>query len=246
MGGYKDHRNALKRQNISADERKMMVDSAGKNKKLEGSKLFPEGDTTLSDTFEAFLHGTQSKSGVPYAYESPESLQQEVVNFFKYCDEKKLMPTIPLLSSWLGVDSYTLTRWSKDSASPFYGVMRKVTELLHSVTLQKALDGSINTILYFFLSKNWYGMQDKTEIVHKTTEQNVIDLDEQKRILSATPGVVIDAEYHEFKDSSESKELSTDLGTNTRDLEKVSQNQNLSDLETTEDLDKILVGDLET
>lgn len=239
MAGYADHRDALKPQNMITEQR---VENIKKRKPpkngIDESKLFPEGDTSLMDNFQIMVHGNnvEKKIGRPLSYASVEIFDSLILDFVKYCDEKKMAPTRPGLALWLGIDSTTLGKWKNDSTNPFSSSIKNAEELFHSFLLQKTTEGKINTILYFFLAKNWYGMSDKTEIVHKSQSTQVIDISEQQRILRSTPGVVIDGEFEDLGTEN--------LGTENLAIESVSRAENLGteNLGTSENLDDILLG----
>ena len=245
MAGYADHRDALKPQNMKMEER---IYNVSKKKKTNNglndeNKIFPYGDTSLIDNMNVMKHGmeVEKKIGRPLSYASVEIFDSLILDFVKYCDEKKMVPTRPGLALWLGIDSTTLGKWKNDSTNPFSSSIKNAEELFHSFLLQKTTEGKINTILYFFLAKNWYGMSDKTEIVHKSQSTQVIDISEQQRILRSTPGVVVDAEFEDLGTEN--------LGTENLAIESVSGTENLGtenlgteNLGTSENLDDILLG----
>lgn len=241
MAGDKLHRNALKPQNMEYEER---VENMKNNKKghngLVTNKIFPDGDLSLSNSIKMMEHGNsfEKRHGRPLMYASPEALQEEIFNFAKFCDETGTVPTRPAMALWLGTTSWNIGRWKNDNTCPFASVIKKAEELFHQFILEKTMQGSINTLLYFFLGKNWFGMQDKTEVVHKSSA-NVIDLEEQERIINSTPGIVIDADFKPIERETKVIEANTTVEVNS------SQNANMSDLETG-DLEAVLVGDLET
>lgn len=245
------HRNALKPQNMNYNERAERVNKRGvMNATKNIDKLFPEDDTTLVDCYSMMQHGNNisQKMGRPLSYASVEEFERQVGEFFMYCHEHKIVPTRPALANWLGVNSGTLLRWSNDETNPFSFSIKKADEVMHQFMLQKTMEGSINTILYFFIAKNWYGMSDKTEIVHRSTS-NGIDLDEQQRIINSTPGIVIDAKIVEYEPRSEN--LGTNIPPEDLDAQEAenlalkTSAEDLGDLET-ENLEDLLVGDLKT
>ena len=252
MAGYADHRDALKPQNMKMEER---IYNVSKKKKTNNglndeNKIFPYGDTSLIDNMNVMKHGmeVEKKIGRPLSYASVEIFDSLILDFVKYCDEKKMVPTRPGLALWLGLDSTTLGKWKNDSTNPFSSSIKNAEELFHSFLLQKTTEGKINTILYFFLAKNWYGMSDKTEIVHKSQSTQVIDISEQQRILRSTPGVVVDAEFEDLGTEN--------LGAENLAIESVSEPLRAENLGTenlgtenlgtenlgTENLDDILLG----
>lgn len=235
------HRNALKPQNMTYEER---VENLKKNSQdrtgngLVSSKIFPEGDMTLSNNLDMMQHGynIEKKLGRPLMYASLEIFNNEIFEYVKYCTEHQLVPTRPGLALWLGTTSGTLRDWKNNPANPFAESIKKAEELFHEFILQKTVTGSINTLLYFFLSKNWFDMSDKTEIVHRSSTSG-IDLDEQQRIISSTPGIVIDAQIIDSKPRLE------DLDTNTTPEDFDSQNAKKEPSEDSEDFESILSGE---
>lgn len=162
-------------------------------------KLIREGDTSIRDNLDLMVHGVefQGKVGKDLSYTDTEILTREGIAFLQYCDEKNMVPTMTGLALWLGLTHGTLTRWMHDSRNPHNFFLQKMNTYFHRFAEEKAMDGSLSPLIYFFQAKNYWGMSDRTEIVHKSQSTQTIDISEQQRILRSTPGVVIDAEYHE-------------------------------------------------
>ena len=246
MAGDKFHRNALKPQNTEYDDRvENMKKLAPQKKGINSNKVFPEGDLSLSNSIELMKHGStfEKRHGRPLSYASADTLDSEIFAFAKFCDENKVTPTRPAMALWLGVTSDTLGRWKNDNTNPLSNSLKRAEELFHQFILEKTMQGSINTLLYFFLGKNWFGMQDKTEVVHKSSS-NVIDLDEQERIINSTPGIVIDAEFKPVESETPKP--------NNAQIEENEASRGLADLQTSrgvdlEDFADLLAGaDLQT
>lgn len=242
-----DHSKALKPQLMSREERVARVNKyADKVKNSKSgqwqSKLFDEDDTSIKDTVYMWQHGNnlEKKLGRPLGYASKEDLINELTEMFLYCDEKQMLPKKTTMSLWLGITFETLDEWTNNPMHPYSEVLKKATGICNEMMLNKAAEGRLSPILYFFIAKNWYGMQDKTEIQHTTTRARMIDLDEQDRIINATPGIVIDAQYREVQRRSE------DSSRNTRVLENNAQNANFERIEDasspTQALEDLLVG----
>lgn len=248
------HRNALKPQNMSYEER---VDNMKKTKQahngLMTNKIFPDGDLSLSNSIEMMKHGNtfEKRHGRPLSYASVDSFDREIFDFAKFCDENKVTPTRPAMALWLGVTSNTIARWKEDNTNPFSNSIKRAEELFHQFILEKTMQGSINTLLYFFLGKNWFGMQDKTEVVHKSSS-NVIDLDEQERIINSTPGIVIDAEFKPIESETPKVGVIDTPDTNNAQIKENEVSRGLVDLQTSSDhadlegLADLLAGDLQT
>ena len=236
MAGDKFHRNALKPQNMDYEER---VNNMKNNKKghngLITNKIFPDGDLSLSNSIKLMEHGNtfEQRNGRPLSYASVDSFDREVFDFAKFCDEN------------------TIARWKEDNTNPFSTSIKKAEELFHQFILEKTMQGSINTLLYFFLGKNWFGMQDKTEVVHKSSS-NVIDLDEQERIINSTPGIVIDAEFKPVESEKPKIGVIDTSNVNNAQIKENEASRGLADLQTSrgvdlEDFADLLAGeDLQT
>ncbi len=253
MAGDKLHRNALKPQNMDYEER---VNNMKKNKERNGlvkNKIFPEGDMTLGNSIKMMEHGNsfEKRHGRPLMYASAETLREEIFRFASFCDETGTVPTRPAMALWLGTTSCQIGRWKNDNTNPFSITIKKAEELFHQFILEKTMQGSINTLLYFFLGKNWFGMQDKTEVVHKSSS-NVIDLDEQERIINSTPGIVIDAEFKPIESETPKVGVIDTPNTNNAQIEENEASRGLADLQTSSDhadlegLADLLAGDLQT
>lgn len=254
MAGDKFHRNALKPQNTEYDDRvENMKKLAPQKKGINGNKVFPEGDLSLSNSIELMKHGStfEKRHGRPLSYASADTLDSEIFAFAKFCDENKVTPTRPAMALWLGVTSDTIGRWKNDNTNPLSNSLKRAEELFHQFILEKTMQGSINTLLYFFLGKNWFGMQDKTEVVHKSSS-NVIDLDEQERIINSTPGIVIDAEFKPVESEKPKVGVIDTPNTNNAQIEENEASRGLADLQTSrgvdlEDFADLLAGeDLQT
>lgn len=233
------HRNALKPQNMSYEER---VENMKNNKKghngLITNKIFPDGDLSLSNSIKLMEHGNtfEQRNGRPLSYASVDSFDREVFAFAKFCDENKVTPTRPAMALWFGITSDTIGRWKEDNTNPFSTSIKRAEELFHQFILEKTMQGSINTLLYFFLGKNWFGMQDKTEVVHKSSS-NVIDLDEQERIINSTPGIVIDAEFKPIESETPKVGVIDTQNVNNAQIEENEASRGLADLQTSRGVD---------
>lgn len=178
-----------------------------KSKRNPIKTILPEGDTSVVDNLEMMIHGMQlTNSGNGFSnynsnFDSLERLQQEFVEFVRFCDEKRLAPTQCGLALWLGVTQATIVDWCNSSEHRLSAFMKTTIDFFQRFAEQKAMDGAMSPLIYFFQAKNYWGMQDKTEIVHKSQSTKVIDTNEQKRILETTPGVLIDTEFSVVEDS---------------------------------------------
>lgn len=178
--------------------------------------LIKDDDNTIQCAWEMQKHGRRIQRGQSVAYMNDEELEKEIDDFIEYCIVNKQVPSQVGLSLWLGVSIETITRWKHDQNCQHEKIIKNVVELFHKIIEQKVLDGELNPVLYMFYGKNWFGLSDKTEIVHKSQTTQVIDISEQQRILRSTPGVVIDATW-----SEKPVEAPRTLGNSSEDLDTV-------------------------
>lgn len=102
--------------------------------------------------------------GRPYAFSSLEETEKEVDSYFQLCSDKEVVPTITTLALWLGVNKDTIYAHVHNSNSPFSDLFKNVVNYCHSLMQNGAIDGKINPVTYFFISKNDYGMRDDKNI----------------------------------------------------------------------------------
>lgn len=190
--------------------------------------LIKENDNTLQCAWQLNKHGRRLSKDKSVAYMDGEELENEIDGFIQYCIDNKQVPSMVGLALWLGISTQTLKAWIQDGNAQHHFLMKNVSDFFHKIIEQKALDGEMNPILYMFYGKNWFGLSDKTEIVHKSEKTQTIDISEQQRILRSTPGVVLDAEFSE-KTEAENLAIPEDLGTYTPE-NLGAHTENLADL----------------
>lgn len=234
MAGDKYHRNALKPQNMTYEERVKNMKNNSKDQVNYLKKVIQPDDTSIMDNYMIFQHGMEieKKLGRPLCYATVEELNKQIGDYIYYCYDTSIVPINTGLALWLGIAFNTMNEWKNNPTHPFSESIKRACEFFHSFAQQKTLDGQINPILYMFLSKNYWGMSDKTEIVHRSSTAG-IDLDEQRRIIDSTPGIVIDAQF------KEKEKTFIESDTNTRAEDFNAQKPNFEHLEA------ILTGDFQ-
>ena len=97
------------------------------------------------------------------AFTEPIALQQELQGYFECCYTNEIVPTISSMSVWLGVNKDTIYSniQNKNQCSD---ILQQAVDFCHSINENGAISGSINSVLYMFLSKNYYGMHDNSTI----------------------------------------------------------------------------------
>lgn len=102
--------------------------------------------------------------GRPYAFKSVEQLEKDMGDFLSLCYETNTIPTITAVALWLGCDRDTIYAHSNNPNSPFSDTCKKIINLCHLSMENGAVAGKINSVLYMFLSKNYFGLKDDKNI----------------------------------------------------------------------------------
>ena len=103
-------------------------------------------------------------TGRPYAFESVEKLEKDLGEYFKLCDETNTIPTVTAIGAWLHCDRDTIYNHANNPNSPFFGVLKNTINICHCFLENGAVDGKVNSVLYMFLSKNYFGLKDDKNI----------------------------------------------------------------------------------
>lgn len=86
--------------------------------------------------------------------------------YFRQCAEKQRLPTVEYMCLALGTTSTTFSEWERGSKGPVRAsLLRKAKQILKGIDAKFALEGKINPVMYIFRAKNYYGMQDKQDVV---------------------------------------------------------------------------------
>ena len=216
----KEKRDRLAKEKWSKEERIERLERGGAKVKMK--QLIGENDTSIEDNRYLLRHGMELRKQLNYqiSYEDPVLFEKICNEFLDYCEQAKIAPTRSGLCLWLGIDANTFKRWISDSFYSVHSMLSILNEYFHRFAEQKAMDGSLSPLIYFFQAKNYWGLQDKTEITHRSEGSQVIDISEQQRILRSTPGVVIDADFTPKTENLGAENLGTEnLGDHSENLE---------------------------
>lgn len=119
-----------------------------------------------------------------FNYEVPRDLTElldRVNEFFAYCADNEVVPTMEMFSLAMGTVRAEVSRWvNQQTKGPVYSrVCQKAIELISAMDADMALHGKIQPVVYIFRSKNYYGLKDQADIVvnqadgieHKTADE---------------------------------------------------------------------------
>ena len=111
--------------------------------------------------------------GYPRAFDSYEECLNEVEDYFKLCYECNIIPTIASLSLYLGLNRETLYNYANNPKIYDYSnILKLAINTCQSYQETAVLDGSIPSVPFIFLSKNYFGLKDTTDIAFNTNNQN--------------------------------------------------------------------------
>ena len=111
--------------------------------------------------------------GYPRAFDSYKECLEEVEDYFKLCYECNVIPTIASLSLYLGLNRETLYNYANNPKIYDYSnVLRNAINVCQSYQETAVLDGSVPSVPFIFLAKNYYGLKDTTDISVNSNNQN--------------------------------------------------------------------------
>ncbi len=112
------------------------------------------------------------------AYRKPkvhndEELAERLDEYFKWCSTDGVIPTVEEMCLYTGYAIQTVWAWesgTKQGFSPQTGeIIKKAKNFMRSFDAKLVTAGELNFLTYCFRAKNYYGMQDKQEIVVNPT-----------------------------------------------------------------------------
>lgn len=99
----------------------------------------------------------------PISLTNSEELLTELQAYFQTCYDCEMVPTVSNLATWLGIARDTLYSTVQGNTQ-ISDTLRQAIDFCHSINENGAISGNINTVLYMFLSKNYYGMKDNSTL----------------------------------------------------------------------------------
>lgn len=108
---------------------------------------------------------------------TPEKLSERFEKLFTMCFNNNFIPTVEALALCSGWDRRTL--WDIERGDIYKGtgladVIKKAKDFIATLEAELARDGEINSTVYIFRAKNYFGMSDKQEIEVKPVIGNDI------------------------------------------------------------------------
>lgn len=92
-----------------------------------------------------------------------EELEGEVKDYFTLCYDCDIIPTVQNLCTYIGVHRNTVYERATKSDRNGY-ILKNAIELCHANLQNGSIAGSVNSLLYIFLSKNYHDMHDNSTV----------------------------------------------------------------------------------
>lgn len=166
-------------------------------KKKRGSKwmqdLTSEGGegTKPGDNARYLRFALASWDLPPINISDPKQVEERLGMYFKYCLENDRKPQIVGMCNWLGVSRQALNEWENGvtRAATHGDIIKRAKGMIEEMWADYMMNGKINPASGIFLSKNWFGYKDQTDVV--VTPNNPLDGmnadDAKKRLLEGIP-----------------------------------------------------------
>lgn len=111
-------------------------------------------------------------------------LIERIDDYFRRCAISGRTPVIEELALSTGYTSTTFNEWERGDNKGFSpqtaSIIKKAKEILKSFDAKLVISGKMNFLAYCFRSKNYYGMQDKTEYVVTPNHQQLEEYSESE------------------------------------------------------------------
>ena len=107
--------------------------------------------------------------------QTPEECAERLNQFFTKCAERGQLATIESMALELGLTNQQVNNLINDkSKGEVVALMlQKAKQIIAAQDAELAMRNRINSILYIFRSKNFYGMVDKREIINNRPENEL-------------------------------------------------------------------------
>lgn len=111
-------------------------------------------------------------TGRPFKWDSVEQLGTEVGEYFELCEKTNTVPTITAIATWLHCNRDTIYAHANNPNSPFSDILKTVINICHTSLENGAIDGKVNSVVYIFMGKNYFSLEDSKQITVTPTSDN--------------------------------------------------------------------------
>lgn len=102
--------------------------------------------------------------GRPTAFSSLEQLEKDLDEYIELCGRTDTTPTVASAALWLDCDRDTIYNHANNPNSIFFGTCKRIINMCHVSLENRAIGNGMNSVLYMFLGKNYFGLEDSKNI----------------------------------------------------------------------------------
>lgn len=106
----------------------------------------------------------KSRIGRPMAFSSLEQLDRDLDEYIDLCRRTNTTPTVASISLWLDCNKDTIYAHASNPNSPFSDSCKRIINMCHVALENRAIGNGMNSVLYMFLGKNYFGLKDDKNI----------------------------------------------------------------------------------
>ncbi len=160
---------SISRSDLTYEEKKesfmSMTNHSPKSISNKQGQEYMSDPNTIKFT-DALINRSFNSSGIgrPYSFESVEVLEKDIREYLTLCYETSTIPTVSSAGMWLGCDRDTIYNHANNSNSPFFGTCKKLINVCQVSLENGAIKNKVNSVLYMFLGKNYFGLKDDKNI----------------------------------------------------------------------------------
>lgn len=123
-----------------------------------------------------------------------DEVEKRIEDYFIDCYDKQRLPTVEGLALALGTFRQHLWEWENKGTKGDRrrDIVKRAKATIAEIDAQLVASGKIPQIVYIFRAKNYYGMQDKTEVSIEASNP-LGDQQEQKALEDKYAAVEVDA-----------------------------------------------------
>ena len=107
------------------------------------------------------------KFGLKYRPRTNKEIVERIDYFFEQCMREQIRPTIETMSLALGYSRMSVWQWKNGVKcdEERHQIIQAAYDTIAAFDADMAINGAMNPIIYIFRSKNFYDMQDRTEVI---------------------------------------------------------------------------------
>ena len=102
--------------------------------------------------------------GRPTAFSSMEQLEKDLDEYIDLCRRTDTTPTVASAALWLDCNRDTIYAHASNSNSIYSDTCKRIINMCHVSLENRAIGNGMNSVLYMFLGKNYFGLKDDKNI----------------------------------------------------------------------------------